>query len=103
MGGLPLAVAVGPMGHAATPMARPRPASEAGDWVSCGNWAGDGAVPRCAGGPRCAGADLNPSRLSTLRAPSSPPSFRAISKHALARVGKHGGGRGGGTSRLLLC
>jgi len=94
MGGLPLAVAVGPMGHAATPMARPRPASEAGDWVSCGNWAGDGAVPRCAGGPRCAGADLNPSRLSTLRAPSSPPSFRAISKHALARVGKHGGAAG---------
>ena len=94
MGGLPLAVAVGPMGHAATPMARPRPASEAGDWVSCGNWAGDGAVPRCAGGPRCAGADLNPSRLSTLRAPSSPPSFRAISKHALARVGKRGGAGG---------
>ena len=72
MGGA-MAVGVGPMGHATIPMARPRPASEAGDWVSCGNWAGDGAVPRCAGGSRCAGAELNPSRLTAMRAPS----FRA--------------------------
>ena len=81
LGGAPvggaMAVGVGPMAHAAIAMARPRPASEAGDWVSCGNWAGDGAVPRCAGGTRCAGADLNPSRLSAMRTPA----FRAQVRH----------------------
>ena len=82
---------LGPMASAAVPMARPRPASEAGDWVSCGNWAGDAAVPRCAGGPRHAGGDVNPSRTSTLWTPS----FRAqvseapCAQLALARATAH--------------
>ena len=75
MGGV---TGLGPMANAAVPMARPRPASEAGDWVSCGNWAGDAAVPRCAGGPRRAGGDLNPSRSSTLWTPA----FRAQASDA---------------------
>ena len=88
VGGVP---GLGPMASAAAPMARPRPASEAGDWVSCGNWAGDAAVPRCAGGPRHAGGDVNPSRSSTLWTPS----FRAqvseapCAQLALARATAH--------------